>query len=283
MTQQNLFNNQSESLVEDTHVNHSVQVAKGSDQKTLDTSFRTSMKLLNKLDPLTVFSKTYMGMSPWDLTRYSLQWKTLTTKRGHLLFRLVVSERDTNETECGSSVKTWATPTTMDYLPPRSAEATKRLQEGARKGRKRPSNLREQVDPKTMEMYPTPTTKGFGHASEGQTMIFRKKVERGELTETEAQSMMNGVTLRPPRMEEWKFPTPNSGQVKHSYNGNNQYYEKRLKDGRQIDLTMKMYQTEGDARLNCDWTEWLMGYPIGWTSLEESQESQPNNKTDLKD
>ena len=283
MTQQNLFNNQSESSVEDTHVNHSVQVAKGLDQKTLDTSFRTSMKLLNKLDPLTVFSKTYMGMSPWDLTRYSLQWKTLTTKRGHLLFRLVVSERDTNETECGSSVKTWATPTTMDYLPPRSAEATKRLQEGARKGRKRPSNLREQVDPKTMEMYPTPTTKGFGHASEGQTMIFRKKVERGELTETEAQSMMNGVTLRPPRMEEWKFPTPNSGQVKHSYNGNNQYYDKRLKDGRQIDLTMKMYQTEGDARLNCDWTEWLMGYPIGWTSLEESQESQPNNKTDLKD
>ena len=283
MTQKDLFNNPSESLVEDIHVKHSPQVAKGSDRKTLDTSFRTSMKLLNKLDPLIVFSKTYMGMSPWDLTRYSLQWKTSTTKRGHLLFRLVVSEQDTNETECGSSVKTWATPTTMDYLPPRSAEGTKRLQEGARKGRKRPSNLREQVDPKTMEMYPTPTTKGFGHASEGQTMIFRKKVERGELSETEAQAMMNGVTLRPPRMEEWKFPTPNSGLKKHSYNGNNQYYEKRLKDGRQVDLTMKMYQTEGDARLNCDWTEWLMGYPIGWTNLEESQESQPNNKTEQTD
>ena len=84
--------------------------------------------------------------------------------------------------------------------------------------------------------------------------------------------MMNGVTLRPPRMEEWKFPTPNSGLKKHSYNGNNQYYEKRLKDGRQIDLAHKIYQIEGDARLNCDWTEWLMGYPIGWTNLEESQE-----------
>ena len=52
-----------------------------------------------------------------------------------------------------------------------------------------------------------------------------------------------------------------------------------MEDGRQVDLTMKMYQTEGDARLNCDWIEWLMGYPAGWTSLEESQESQPNNKT----
>ena len=62
-----------------------------------------------------------------------------------------------------------------------------------------------------------------------------------------------------------------------------EYYEKRLRDGRQIDLAHKMYQTENDARLNCDWVEWLMGYPIGWTNLEESQESQPNNKTEQTD
>jgi hypothetical protein len=45
----------------------------------------------------------------------------------------------------------------MDHLPPRSEEATKKLQEGHRKGRSRPSNLREQVDEKTMMMWPTPT------------------------------------------------------------------------------------------------------------------------------
>ena len=55
-------------------------------------------------------------------------------------------------------------------------------------------------------MWPTPTTKGFGHASEGQTMIM--KVEAGELTEEEAQAMMNGTTLRPPRMKQWMWPTP---------------------------------------------------------------------------
>ena len=64
-------------------------------------------------------------------------------------------------------------------------------------------------------MWPTPTTKGFGHASEGQTMIMRKKVEAGELTEEEAQAMMNGTTLRPPRMKQWMWPTPKaSGQEK---------------------------------------------------------------------
>ena len=254
----------------------------------------------------------------------------------------------------------WATPNTMDHLPPRSEEGTRKLMEGQRKGRTSPSNLREQVDPKTMQlwrtpttmdskedslkhatkllqgknlrstgariqitladevmveeikanpelmeqykdyemvtrknlpeqqefvdymreqttvaalfektgikrttiehwfrrdkagfshpsiedwekikphlttvkydkemttlhsiewkeetkiMWPTPTTKGFGHASEGQTMIMRRKVEAGELTEPEAQAMLNGTTLRPPRLKKWMWPTPRaSGQ-----------------------------------------------------------------------
>ena len=29
---------------------------------------------------------------------------------------------------------------------------------------------------------------------------------------------------------------------------------------------------EGSGSLNCDWVEWLMGYPIGYTNLQESQE-----------
>ena len=272
MTQPDLFQNDQISSRQVIRVNHSQRVVKGEAQKTLATSFRTCINLLNKSDPLIVFSKMFMDTSHWDLTRYSLQWKASTTTRGHLYFRLVQSELDTNEKDYGSSVETWATPTTMDSLPPRSAKATKKMQEGHRKGRKRPSNLREQVDPKTMEMYPTPTTKGFGHASEGQTMMFRRKVEKGELTEAEAQAMMNGVTLRPPRMEEWNYPTPTSSLKKHSYNGNKDFWENRVEKGRQMDLGMKMYQTEGDGRLNCDWTEWLMGYPIGWTNLEESQE-----------
>ena len=275
MTQKDLFNNQLISSQVDTHANLSLlPLKKEKVQRTKDTSFRTSLELLNKQDPLIVFTKMFMGMSHWDLTRFCFKWKASTTIRGHLYFRLHQSEHGTNETESGLSAKTllYATPNTLDHLPPRSAEATKKLQKGHRKGRKRPSNLREQVDPQTMSLYPTPTTKGFGHASEGQTMIFRKKVENGEMTEQQAQAMMNGVTLRPPRMEEWNYPTPTSSLKKHSYSGNKDFWENRVEKGRQMDLGMKMYQTEGDGRLNCDWTEWLMGYPIGWTNLEEFQE-----------
>jgi hypothetical protein len=65
----------------------------------------------------------------------------------------------------------------------------------------------------TESMWPTPTTKGFGHASEGQTMIMRRKVESGELTEKEAQAMLNGTTLRPPRLKEWMWPTPTNQEA----------------------------------------------------------------------
>lgn len=55
----------------------------------------------------------------------------------------------------------WATPNTMDHLPPRSEESLKKLATGHRKGRSRPSNLREQVDEKTMQMWPTPAHRDF--------------------------------------------------------------------------------------------------------------------------
>lgn len=50
----------------------------------------------------------------------------------------------------------WATPNTMDHLPQRSEEALRKQAGGSRKGRSRPANLREQVDPETVKMWPTP-------------------------------------------------------------------------------------------------------------------------------
>lgn len=51
------------------------------------------------------------------------------------------------------SCENWATPNTMDMLPPRSPEGVIHQATGARAGRRRPANLREQVDPETVEIY----------------------------------------------------------------------------------------------------------------------------------
>ena len=132
----------------------------------------------------------FMDTSHWDLTRYSLQWKASTTIRGPLYFRLVQSEQDINEKDYGSSEETWATTTTMDSLPPRSAEATKRMQEGHRKGRKRPSNLREQADPRPWECIRPLRPRVWTRLGGTDNDLSKKSGER-ELTEA-AQAMMNG-------------------------------------------------------------------------------------------
>ena len=112
----------------------------------------------------------------------------------------------------GTDMKMWPTPRTGGGSRP-NQKGGKVLNEEvliAEGLRERGKTLAQQ---QTESMWPTPTTKGFGHASEGQTMIMRRKVESGELTEKEAQAMLNGTTLRPPRLKEWMWPTPRaSGQ-----------------------------------------------------------------------
>lgn len=89
---------------------------------------------------------------PWASNEVSLTWKASDIEPCHLLFQLVPQMPNTDENDVGL----WATPNTMDHLPQRSEEATLRMQNGHRKGRSKPSNLREQVDEETMKMWPTP-------------------------------------------------------------------------------------------------------------------------------
>jgi len=74
-------------------------------------------------------------------------------------------------------VANWPTPNTMDELPPRSEEGTKKLFEGARKGRKAPSNLREFVHE---ENWPTPTTQETPHEEMELTETGRRKTKDGK-------------------------------------------------------------------------------------------------------
>ena len=181
MTQRDLFPT-TISSVPDIHVSRS-QLQDGKKEKKMTvTSGRTSLELLHAKDPLGAFSKTFMVTLPWVSTKCSLTWKVKATPQGRLLFQLVPKTHPIAETDSGllhtptakanqmsPSMKErdkgswgkepplWATPNTMDHLPPRSEEATRKMQEGQRKGRKLPSNLREQVDQDTMKLYQDPT------------------------------------------------------------------------------------------------------------------------------
>ena len=210
MTQKDLFQTVTSSRL-DTRANHSPSRESKKAQKMTATSGRTSLELLHKKDPLGAFSKTFMVTSQWVSTKCSLTWKAKATPRGRLLFQLAVSTLPTKETDSGL----WATPNTMDHLPQRSEEATRKMQEGHRKGRSKPSNLREQVDEKTMDLYiktwPTP------RASDVEGGIVQNvELENGTFSRKNKDGVRWGVKLRDAvNHVEKMWPTPLSSDYKN--------------------------------------------------------------------
>jgi hypothetical protein len=100
----------------------------------------------------------------------------------------------------------------MDYLPPRSKEGTLKLQQGHRKGRSRPANLREQVDPETMRMYPTPRSSGQENP---ETLIKRKGIKAA------AQHNLTAAVKM--------YPTPQRSDHLHNQSETLEAWEKRAK------------------------------------------------------
>jgi len=121
---------------------------------------------------------------------------------GGELYLLPTLVQTIDENEFGLSEK-WATPTTMDKLPPKSEAALLKEATVARPGRSKPANLRDQVS--NMHRWGTPKAQDSRHA-----LRDRGKGNLGE-------------------------------QVSGLHNG---------------------------GKLNPLWTEWLMGWWIGWTDLK---------------
>jgi hypothetical protein len=178
------------------------------------------------------------------------------------LFQLQASVLGTKETESGL----WATPNTMDYLPPRSAEGTKKLMEGHRKGRKKPSNLREQVDPVTMSMYPTPSAScQLDVVAPPETV---EKNSSGWSVRRVGTGRKFGAKLNDVVNKLW--PTPKARDHKDAA------YQPTWKPSLEQNLprTVLKNNTPG-GRLNATFVEFLMGFPMNWTKLDPS-ESKPS-------
>jgi hypothetical protein len=87
---------------------------------------------------------------------------------GGELYLLPTLVQTIDENESGLSEK-WATPTTMDKLPPKSETALLREFTVARPGRSKPANLRDQVS--NMEKWPTPVTRDYKDTGTKESMM----------------------------------------------------------------------------------------------------------------
>lgn len=127
------------------------------------------------------------------------------------------------------------------------------MAEGARKGRKRLSNLREQVDEQSAMLWPTPTGREYKGGRKPETLA--KKGRKPSNTLCDAVLSI--------------FPTPTTGAGLCGGSGNYQQL-KRLQESGIINEEERRNMSQGNGgQLNPDWVDWLMGFPVGWTDIDK--------------
>ena len=249
---------------------------------------------LTQLDLFDASLKTSRDTSRLDSPASLATWKKMVTaQRGEYSQRLK-SAHLIREKESIS----WATPNTMDHLPQRSEEALVRQATTQRKGRTRPSNLREQVNQTAVAIYQEPQTWATPRTTDAQgagrplnekgqriTLSDPTKIYGGNLSDqvrhwpTPAARDHKGASgwgrqerkgfpedSLPNAVTNW--PTPSAHEARLGY----QDRSDTTKKGTQESLLTVVVNTAGGrsecpGHLNPDWVEWLMGVPTGWTEL----------------
>ena len=290
------------SLLEDSHANHSVLQENKKGQTTTDISGQKCLDSSKKLNQSSLLGRMCKALltskTAWYSDRCKTNWRVKVSKSNVSLFQLQASVLGTKGTESGL----WATPNTMDYLPPRSAAGTKKIMEGHRKGRTKPSNLREQVDPETMKMYPTPTqdsaserTKKYKQGGTPLTVAVQEEVkmyptptvvceEGGEQSHLVERTKSGGFVSRRKGSGitygsklsdaiiylEKMYPTPTARDYKDLG------YQPTWKPSRDQSVPRTVLKNnKPGGKLNPTFVEFLMGFPMNWTKTELT-ESKPS-------
>lgn len=118
--------------------------------------------------------------------------------------------------------------------------------------------------PSEIARWPTPTASQA--RSEGMILQMRKQVEAGTISQKEAELMIGG-SLTPKRLHSW--PTPQASDNRDRGNMSDPSIKRRVEIGKQIGLSTAVKPSKASGSLNPTWVEWLMNWPLNWTSMEE--------------
>jgi hypothetical protein len=159
-----------------------------------------------------------------------------------------------------SSEENWSTPNTMDHLDPRPEEGVVKQATGARKGRTKPANLREQVDEKTCQIYKEVNEENWPTPRAGNPGS-RKPGTGGKILAEEAKK------------NTWATPQVTDGDRINQVRKTEELSEKAKKGGcrnlREDVHNEKRTCPTPQAKLNPNWVEQLMlgKDGVGWTQL----------------
>jgi hypothetical protein len=287
-------------LLEDSHANHSALQEKEKEQQMIAIS---GMKLLESLPNANrggllekMLKDLLTSTTAWSSDRCKLIWKSKVSKSNVLLFQLQASVLGIKGKESGL----WLTPTATD-IATRSEEALQKRKEYRKSiGRTTtpPGNLAEQVQygKPTTNMYPTPTqdsaserTKKYKQGGTPLSMAVKmfptptascqmdvvappETVQQNSKgwsvtrvgTGTKFGAKLNDVVNK----MEMMYPTPMARDHK-DINFNTTW-----KLGNKSQNTMArqvLKDNKPGGKLNPNFVEFLMGYPMNWTKIEPTE------------
>jgi len=287
----------------DFPASHSASQEKEKEQMTIDTS---GMKLLESLENVNLdgslakmLKVLLTSTTAWYSDRCKLTWKKKVSKSNVLLFQLQASVLGIKGKESGL----WLTPTATD-ISTRSQEAMERRKKYRTSiGRTTvpPGNLAEQVQYgiPTVNMYPTPTAgcvEGGEQSSrvemtESGGFILRKKnkpemtfgaklsdamiylskmypTPRASAAMTEDMETIAKRNKYNSKLEEkvalQMYPTPTTDST-------SERTKKYKQGGTPLPLAVQMEQKKPGGKLNPEFVEFLMGYPLNWTKIDPTE------------
>ena len=222
-------------------------------KKIQDTSFQNIYDLLKNSVQFTPLEKMLADILDSVSTRYSRTWSILTTESGALVWKHRVSEHGIGDNESGGSQRIFPTPTSVETEHPQAELdhlGRRKASDGI--GTSHSLNLAD-----TVRIFPTPRSSG---QEKPETLIKRKGLKK---------AMQHNLTA-----VVHFFPTPTANE--DACGTPDGKMQKMLGNHPEV-------RNQGKGTLNPDWTEWLMGFPIGYTNLEELEEPQQSKKTEPKD
>ena len=274
-SQQKYFEEKFTDSLEDIPVSRSVARGSEKEKKTQGTCGHTSEDTSEQLALPGFLPKMSEATPRWGYGESCPIWKKMVTERSSDCSRRRKQARLTNASECSSwptprtgggsrpngkggkvldeevkieaglrergkilaeeAKKNWATPNTMDHLPPKTGEA---LARNKKKGGCK--NLREDVNNPQMN-WPTASASDTEGGSQADRVEWTEK--GATLRKKNKPHMTYGAKLRD-AVENHEHAGP-PAQEKSSTSGKN----------------------HGSPKLNPNWVEQLMGLPIGWTDL----------------
>jgi hypothetical protein len=113
------------------------------------------------------------------------------------------------------------------------------------------------IDAKESFVWPTPTTQEIEHPNAELNANGRRKAKNGN---SHSIGLADAVI---------RWPTPTASSWGST--GHRMMLDSLIESG-EITQEDKMQMTAGNGgKLNPTWVEWLMGFPTGWTDLEDSE------------